>query len=94
MLRWHAGFALGRMGKAPVPALRSLLESSDSLVVSAAVDALEWIGENAGDAVEDLQALIRGDFVTFAATGLYFRPGEDLRRSRGGPAGDTGDASG
>ena len=57
LLRWHAGFALGKMGKAPVSALRSLLESSDPPVVSAAVDALEWIGEDAGDALEDLKRL-------------------------------------
>lgn len=57
MLRWHASFALGKIGQAAVPALRSLLESSDPLVVSAAVDALEWIGEEAGEAQEDLQRL-------------------------------------
>lgn len=57
MLRWHAGFALGKIGQAAVPALRPLLESSDLQVVSAAVDALEWIGGDAGEAVEDLQRL-------------------------------------
>ncbi len=57
MLRWHAVFALGEIGKAAVPKLRPLLESSDPQVVSAAVDALEWIGEEAGEAVEDLQRL-------------------------------------
>jgi len=47
------------MGEAAVPALRHLLESSDLQVVSAAVDALEWIGEDAGEAVEELQRLSR-----------------------------------
>ena len=55
MLRWHAAFALGKIGKVAVPALRPRLESSDPQVVSAAVDALEWIGEEAAEAVEDLQ---------------------------------------
>jgi|GEM_PF-1478377 len=57
MLRWHASFALGKMGQAAVPTLRSLLDSSNPLVVAAAVDALEGIGEEAGEAVEDLQRL-------------------------------------
>jgi len=57
MLRWHASFALGKMGQAAVPTLRSLLDSSNPLVVAAAVDAFEWIGEDAGEAVEDLQRL-------------------------------------
>jgi len=56
-VRWHAAFALGRIGKAAVSALRPLLESSDPQVVAAAVDALEWIGEEAGEAIEDLQRL-------------------------------------
>ncbi len=56
-LRWHAAFALGKIGKDAVPALRSLLESSNPQVVVAAVDALDWIGEDAGEAVEDLQRL-------------------------------------
>jgi len=57
MLRWHAAFALGKIGKTAVPKLRPLLEASDPQVVSAVVDALEWIGEDAGEAVEDLQRL-------------------------------------
>ena len=57
MLRWHAGFALGKIGQAAVPALLPLLESSDPQIVSSAVDALEWIGEDAGEAQEDLQRL-------------------------------------
>lgn len=57
MLRWNAAFTLGKIGKAAVPKLRSLLESSDPQVVSAAVDALDWIGEDAREAVEDLQRL-------------------------------------
>ncbi|MGV8073232.1 MAG: HEAT repeat domain-containing protein [Syntrophobacteraceae bacterium] len=56
-LRRHAGFALGKIGAATVPSLRGLFESTDPLVVSAAVDALEWIGRDAVDAVEDLRQL-------------------------------------
>ncbi len=56
-VRWHAAFALGRVGQAAVPALRPLLESSDTQVVAAAADGLDWIGEDAWEAVEDLQRL-------------------------------------
>jgi HEAT repeat protein len=60
-LGWHSGFALSKIGPAAVPSLRSLLQSSDPQVVARAVDALERIGPEAKDALEDIQQLGVGE---------------------------------
>ena len=57
LLRWHASFALGKIGAAAVPSLRSMMHSPEPVVALSAVDALEWIGENAKDALDDLKGL-------------------------------------
>jgi HEAT repeat protein len=56
-LCWHASFALGKIGPAAVPPLRLLLQSSDSRIVAAALDSLEWIGPGAKEAQGDVEKL-------------------------------------
>ncbi len=57
VLRWHAAFALSRIGPAAVPSLKLPLRSPDPLVVSAAIDAAGWIGSGAKTALEDVRRL-------------------------------------
>jgi HEAT repeat protein len=57
LLRWHAAFALGKIGSAAVPSLKLMLRSPDPLVVSAAMDAAGWIGPGAKMALEDVRRL-------------------------------------
>jgi HEAT repeat protein len=57
VLRWHASFALSKIGPSAVPRLRLVLSASDPQVVTAAVDSLAWIGPGAKEAQEDLQQL-------------------------------------
>jgi HEAT repeat protein len=56
-LRWHAAFALGKIGAPAVPALRVVLRSADPEILRAAADALGWIGSGAHAALADLTAL-------------------------------------
>jgi HEAT repeat protein len=60
MLRWHAGFALSKIGSPAIPALRPLLQSTALQVVATALDALERIGPEAKEAQEDIQQLALG----------------------------------
>ncbi len=57
-LRWSASFALGKIGIAAVPFLLRELKSSDPKVVLAAVNSLEWMGQDARNAIEDIKGLI------------------------------------
>jgi HEAT repeat protein len=57
VLRWHASFALGKIGPPAVPPLRHLLQSSDSRTAAAALDSLEWIGPGAKEAQGDVEKL-------------------------------------
>lgn len=57
MLRWHAAFALGRIGAPAVPALQVALRSGDPEVLCAVADALGWIGSGAKAALDDLRRL-------------------------------------
>ena len=62
-LRWHASFALGRIGAAAVPALREALVApgSQTRTLCAAADALGWIGPPAQEALSDLRQLEASD---------------------------------
>lgn len=53
-LRWHASFALGKIGEPAVPSLRACLSETEPAVVTAAANSLEWIGRKAKDAAQDL----------------------------------------
>ena len=57
VLRWHAGFALGRLGEAAVPFLRPLLFATGGTEVLASLDVLASLGPEASEALEDLKAL-------------------------------------
>ena len=57
LLRWHAGFALSKMGRAAVAPLQALLSSSNPALVCAVVNALGWIGGDARTAGEAIKAL-------------------------------------
>ncbi len=56
-LRWHAAFALGKIGRDAVAALQGILSSSNVGVLCAAVSALGWVGKDAGGAVEAVKRL-------------------------------------
>lgn len=58
LLRWHAAFALGKIGAAAVPALRGLLRSERPATVGAALDGLGFIGSDANSAAEDIKGLL------------------------------------
>lgn len=57
VLRWHAGYALGKLGRAAVPFLLPLLSSTDAGVVLTVLKVLENLGEEAFEALEPLSAL-------------------------------------
>ena len=56
-LRWHAAFALGKIGASAVPALQVALRSADPEVLCAVADALGWIGSGAQAVLDDLKRL-------------------------------------
>jgi HEAT repeat protein len=58
LLRWHASFALSKIGVVAVPSLQRMLKSSDPKVIYAALNSLEWIGKDAKIAFEDIKQLI------------------------------------
>jgi len=57
LLRWHAGFALSKIGAPAFPELKNKLASDNPKTVMAAVQALGWMEKNAVEAVETIEAL-------------------------------------
>ena len=58
LLRWHAGFALSKMGRSAMAALRAMLSSTDEAVLCAVITCFRWMGTEARDAIEPIKRLI------------------------------------
>jgi HEAT repeat protein len=56
-LRWHAAFALGRIGAPAVPALHAMLRSANPETLCEVADALGWIGSAAQESLDELRRL-------------------------------------
>jgi HEAT repeat protein len=61
LVQHNAMQAVGRMGKASVPALTEALKDSDEQIRTGAVRSLEQIGPDARDAVPALLDLVKGN---------------------------------
>jgi HEAT repeat protein len=75
VLRWHAGFALSKIGSSALPILMSKLSSADPRAQCAALDTLGWIGAGAGAAIETVKILCSSTLSTlrFAACSALIR---------------------
>ena len=57
LLLWHSGFALAKIGSPAIPELKNKLVSDNPKTVIAAVRSLGWMGKEADQAVETIQAI-------------------------------------
>src|SRR5512142_1021331 len=58
LLRWHAGFALSKIGRSATAALGGLLSSTDQGVLLSVITALRWSGAEAREAVLPIQRVL------------------------------------
>jgi HEAT repeat protein len=75
LLRWHAAFALSKIGSPALPLLMTKLASADPVGQCAALNALGWIGLAAGTAIEAIKRLSFSTSTTlrFAACSALIR---------------------
>lgn len=75
MLRWHAAFALSRIGTAALPLLMTTLASNNPVVQCAALNAISWMGAGAASVVETIRRFVSAEAYSlrFAACGALMR---------------------
>lgn len=56
-LRWHAGFALSKIGTPAFPEVKNKLDSDNPMAVMASVQALGWMETMAVEAVDSIRSL-------------------------------------